>query len=368
MSSELQQVYNSILLPGREEEARVLMLSLIARQHCVLIGPPGTAKSLLISRLARMFNVQYFEYLLTKFTQPEELLGYPNIKVLREQGEYQLITRNRLPEAKLAFIDEIFKGSSAILNALLQILNERKFFDGQKVIKVPLWTAMGASNEVPEEPELQALWDRFLFRHWVYYISRDRWEELLTTYWAVHKSKAVQNSFDFKIIEEAHNKLWNVNVFTMTNKLLQIFAKLEDSHGIVISDRRKGRCLIALASNAILNDRDVVLPEDFLVLKYVIPENEDQVKTVEQVIIDIIGEDLKVKQELSSAIQQLQGFIEELENASDFDEAIRIAERAKFVGDVLSKYSNYKDFEEYQKLKQLSEEFSKVLAKKIVSP
>ncbi|RLI80446.1 MoxR family ATPase [Archaeoglobales archaeon] len=367
--STLQDIYNTILLPGREEEAKVLMLALVSKQHAVMIGPPGTGKSLLIKRLARNFQVPYFEYLLTKFTLPEELFGVPNVKMLREQGEYQLITRNKLPEARLAFIDEIFKGSSAILNSLLGILNEREFFNGQKIVKCPLWTCMTASNEIPEEPELQALWDRLSFRIWAKNLQKDLWDDYLTAYWTMHQpqyQKIAGQNFDFKVIEDAHSALWQVDVFTVKAKYLEILAKLEDDHNIIVSDRRKGRGLIALASNAILNQRQTVIPEDLLTLKYILPEKEEEVRIVEQVIVDIAGKMIKAKQQLQELVPQIQGMLNDLKNASSFDEAIQIAERLKPIrAKLLDLESIIPEATELVEIKQLLDEFNNVLVEKV---
>ena len=367
LSRELRKIQGALLLPGREEEARVLMLSLISRHHVVLIGPRGTAKSLLISRLAKMFSVPYFEYQLSKYTMPEELLGVPNVKLLREQGVYKLITAGKLPEAVLAFLDEIFKGSSAILNALLTILNERKFFDGTQMVKCPLWTAMGASNEVPEEPELAAFYDRFQYRVFVQYLPPERWEELLQAYWVTHQPgyQKTLPSFDFNVIKEAFNALWSVDVFAVKKQLLEIFMKLRDQ-GIEISDRRKGRCLITLAASAVLDGRATVTPADLLALKYTIPETADQVKVVEQVIIDVAGKQLKLRQQLSELIPQLRGLIEELERAQSFEEALKVAEKLKPIHAKWSELSSAaQGLEEAEEVRRLLNEFNELLVKKV---
>jgi MoxR-like ATPase len=366
--SELQKIYNSILLPGREEEAKVLMLSLIAKHHVVLIGPPGMGKSLLIKSLARAFQVEYFEYLLTKFTLPEEIFGVPNVKKLRDEGEYLIITRGKLPEARLAFLDEIFKGSSAILNSLLTILNEREFFDGQKMIQCPLWTLLGASNEIPTEPELQALWDRFEFRMWSKNIPKDLWDSYLSTYWAIHlpSYQRVKQNFDFKVIEEANANIWQVDVFTVKSKLLEILAKLEDDHSIIVSDRRKGRALIALAASAVLNQRQQVVPEDLLILKYVLPEREEQVKVVEQVVIDVVGRAIKARQQLAELVPQIKGMINDLRNTKNFDEAIKIAEQLKPIrAKITDLESVIPDAPEIAEIKQLLTEFNEILVEKV---
>src|SRR6476646_1914772 len=148
---------------GKDEIIRLLMIAVVAGEHCVLLGPPGTAKSALIRSLAELMQARYFEYLLTRFTEPNEIFGPVDIGAFRE-GVYRRNTAGMLPEAEVVFLDEVFKSNSAILNALLTLLNERKFNNGGTVMDVPLLSVIGASNEVPQDESLAAIFDRFLLR------------------------------------------------------------------------------------------------------------------------------------------------------------------------------------------------------------
>src|SRR3990172_9223884 len=139
----------------RSEVIDGALAALLAGQHVLLIGPPGTAK-----------------WLLTKFTTPEELFGAVSLRAL-ENDEYRRVTTHKLPEAHIAFLDEVFKANSSILNSILTLMNERRFHNGRDPIDVPLITLFGASNELPEEDELQALYDRFLLRFVVGYVKED---------------------------------------------------------------------------------------------------------------------------------------------------------------------------------------------------
>src|SRR5258705_3500122 len=149
------------------------LAALLSSHHLLIIGPPGTAKSMLADELCRRIEgANYFQWLLTRFTTPEEIFGAVSLKAL-EQDEYRRVTTRKLPEAHIAFLDEVFKASSSILNALLTLLNERRFHNGRESVEVPLLTVFGAANELPEEDELSAIYDRFLLRFVVGYVVED---------------------------------------------------------------------------------------------------------------------------------------------------------------------------------------------------
>jgi MoxR-like ATPase len=143
-----------------------LLLSTITREPLLLVGPPGTAKSDVAVKWVEALGVPsdaYFEYMLTRFTEPAEIFGPVDLVSLKE-GKYIRRTLGKLPEAQVAFIDEVFKSNSAILNALLTVLNERKFYQDGRPVPVPLEILIAATNEIPENPELDALKDRFVLR------------------------------------------------------------------------------------------------------------------------------------------------------------------------------------------------------------
>src|SRR5438132_9393728 len=119
------------------ELVRLMLVTLVAGEHMLIVGPPGTAKSALVRHLARLIDARYFEYLLTRFSEPNEIFGPIDIKAFRE-GSYVRRVEAMLPDADIVFLDEIFKSNSAILNSLLSILNERRFFTGSASIQVPL--------------------------------------------------------------------------------------------------------------------------------------------------------------------------------------------------------------------------------------
>lgn len=155
----------------RREVAEVVLASLVSGVPMVLLGPPGLAKSAVVRRIVELCGGDfekgdYFEHLLTNHTMPEHLFGPPDLKCLGD-GKFKIQTERMLPQASVAFLDEIFRGGSHILNTLLAVVNERKFHNGQEVEDVPLLGVIGASNMPPADPELEAFVDRFPVRVWL---------------------------------------------------------------------------------------------------------------------------------------------------------------------------------------------------------
>jgi MoxR-like ATPase len=300
----LQSILAELVKPfvGREEEAKVILLALLTKEHAVLIGEPGTAKSALIRRVAQLLNMKVFIYLLTRYTEPAELFGPLDINALKE-GKYVRITANKLPEAEIVFLDEIFKANSAILNTLLTIMNERVFHDGYTEIKVALWSLFGASNEVPQEPELEALYDRFLLRHYVKPVPEDMWRDLLKKAWEIERNgyPKPEVTVDKSFLHKMQNLLFQVDLSSIEPKLLKIFSVLE-SKNIHLTDRRKGKTLKVIAAHALANGRLRASEEDLLVLKYIAPHDIDDFEKVNI----ILAEELKTPYKFLRELEEIQ--------------------------------------------------------------
>src|SRR3954466_10078396 len=151
---------------AKQELIDLMLVAAVAQEPLLLVGPPGTAKSDLVLKFKDALGLgedDYFEYMLTRFTEPSEVIGPIDINLLRE-GRYVRREQGKLPTARLAFLDEIFKSNSAILNILLTIINERKFYKDGMTQPVRLRILFAATNEVPEHGELGALKDRFVLK------------------------------------------------------------------------------------------------------------------------------------------------------------------------------------------------------------
>jgi MoxR-like ATPase len=170
-------------LVGREEVIRLLALATTAGEPMLLLGPPGTAKSDVIYKFAQAIGVgshDYFEYMITAFTEPSEIIGPVDIKALRELGVYQRRLEGKLADAKVVFLDEIFNGNSAILNTLLTVMNEKKVYDAGKPKHLDkLIGFFAATNQIPEREELSALKDRFVIKVKLDPVQQDHFEGLL---------------------------------------------------------------------------------------------------------------------------------------------------------------------------------------------
>jgi MoxR-like ATPase len=248
----------------RDEEVRAMMLALVAKVHLLLLGPPGTAKSAIANALAKSLdNGRIFSVLLTKFSVPEDVFGPVSLRGL-ESDDYRRVTAGYLPEAEVAFVDEIFKSNSALLNSLLTVLNERAFDNGGTRTSIPLEIAIGASNELPEEGEgLEALYDRFMLRRWVGAIADDDNFESLLLMEGEPEIDAVLLPSDLETVRSFAAKVDIRPVVPMFTALRRALAQ---EHGIVASDRRWRSCVRIVKASAALDGRLVATGSDMLAL------------------------------------------------------------------------------------------------------
>ena len=293
LHQRLRQVAETIqgMFIGKDEIIRLMSVAVVAGEHCVLLGPPGTAKSALIRTLSQLLQADYFEYLLTRFTEPNELFGPVDINAFRE-GVYRRNTAGMLPEAEIVFLDEIFKSNSAILNALLTLLNERKFVSGGETIECPLISVFGASNEVPTDETLGAIFDRFLLRVQSDNLDAYHFNELLLRGidWEVRQLKGqkpqplVAASELIALRKEFGKQMNFSDEFLSTYKGLVFQIRAE---GISLSDRRTIKLLKLFAASAYLDGRQQADTSDFFILKH-IWNNHDQAALLDAIVQPVL--------------------------------------------------------------------------------
>jgi MoxR-like ATPase len=304
---------------AKEEIIRLMLVAAVAGEHMVLIGPPGTAKSALIRAFSRLIDARYFEYLLTRFSEPNELFGPVDIQSFRS-GAYRRVVTNMLPEAEIVFLDEAFKANSAILNSLLTLLNERRFNNGSNLVKVPLISLYAASNEVPSSDNLDAIFDRFLLRVHSDNLDSYHFHELMTKGLALERASSKDETTpsmasssvpappplptmpSTAITRPSGAILTAADLHTCRRTLLDRVEFPEEflatykglcfqlrGEGISLSDRRVVRLLKLFAASAFIEGRTRAHEGDLFILRHVW-NNLDQREILDDVVEPVIAQ------------------------------------------------------------------------------
>lgn len=275
---------------GKNDVVDLLGICLLARENAFLYGPPGTAKSAIVRTLAKTVkDGKNFEYLLTRFTEPNEIFGPFDIRKLKE-GELLTNTEGMMPEASMVFLDEIFNANSAILNSLLMALNEKIFRRGKETKHLPALMFVGASNVLPEDEALNALFDRFLIRINVDYVSPDLLHQVLLA------GRKLENNMETETPEILSHEIRDLQELCKTIDLrpvyevyLNIVISLRNT-GIAISDRRAVKLQNLIAASALICGRNEAVLSDLWVLKH-IWDTEEQIEILEGIVNRTIEKD-----------------------------------------------------------------------------
>ena len=275
---------------GKDEIIDLLGICLIAKENAFLMGPPGTAKSAIIRLLSSCIeNGKNFEYLLTRFTEPNEIFGPFDIRRLKE-GELITNTEGMMPEASMIFLDEIFNANSAILNSLLMALNEKIFRRGKETKKLPALMFVGASNVLPEDEALNALLDRFLIRVKCDYVDTDLLEEVLLSGWKLENNVATEKpTITPSDIIELQQLSKKIDLSPIRKQYVDLVHNLRNT-GIKVSDRRAVKIQNLLAASALMCNRTEAILSDLWVLKYVW-DTEEQIEILAGIVDNIIEKD-----------------------------------------------------------------------------
>lgn len=296
----------------RDTEVDLILTALVCKEHALLVGPPGTGKSWLANAMVQFVGGERFAILVTKFTTPEEFFGPISVVGLKNDS-YRRILDHTLATASVAFVDEIFKSNSAILNTLLTILNERIVRNDGKVVHCPLQQMIAASNEWPNDQEggkeLQALFDRFLFRKTVRTIGTTRGIERLM--WGNVTPPQVSVSVDQNEIDQAHDEAMRLPWTDPAKEAFREVLHRSRKEGIRVGDRRLRKGVMAVSAFAWMNAAAGVETDHLEVLEHILWEDPaEQPKK----LISIINE---VASPVGMKINQVQLEAEEVISSSD---------------------------------------------------
>lgn len=304
-------------LVERTDEVKTALTAVVGRTHWFALGSPGIAKSLLVRTIVQHIDgfasTEYFERLLTRFSTPEELFGPPSLKSL-EQDQYRRNVDGMLPTALLAFVDEIFKANSSILNSMLSVMNERRYYNDVP-LDVPLWSLFTASNELPQGEELEAMYDRLHFRHIVKPISQSGggFIQMLK----LQNLPAIVPTLTKTDIEQAQDAAAAVRV---TDEVYDAFKTLRSNlhkDGIEPTDRRFAECLKIVKATAWLNDHDETDINDMRLLRHVLWTRPDEKVTVDTHVLQLASPLDAEAMDLRTELQQLAAELDVVLKDSD---------------------------------------------------
>lgn len=309
----------------REEVIALSLLTAIAGESIFLLGLPGVGKSMIARRLKMAFKGgRDFEYLMSRFSTPDEIFGPVSISKLKDSDSYERVIDGYLPTADVVFLDEIWKAGPAIQNSLLTVLNEKIFRNGKVDIKLPLKAVISASNELPAEGEgLEAIWDRFLVRYIVKPINdKSMFLNLLCGIQEQchipEELKLTDENFEYMKTQISQVAVPNEiaeTIYSIRKTLID--EKKQQDEGVdvtksdmveppYVSDRRWKKVMGILKASAFLNGREEVDYSDCLLMDHMLWDKDEQINSVKKLVSEAIANSIR-QNGMPDIIEKLQG-------------------------------------------------------------
>lgn len=308
------------LFVERDELIKLMQLAIATGTNLLMLGPPGTGKSLITQEIcSRVENGNYFQWMLNKTSDPSEILGPFSVKAM-ENDKFMRITTGKLPEAHIAFMDEIYKCNAPTLNALLTIMNEHIFYNDGKPTDIPLISMFGVSNEGPEDDSLMALHDRFIFRMNVQYVHDAANKKRMHSGYIDNRAGllglAAKTTITLDELKTLQQAAKGVKVSKdIINKFIRLINDL-DRQAIHVSDRRQNECFKVMQGSAVLAGRNTVNLDDFKSLVYVLWEKEEHIPIIESTILKMVNPYDDRFKELKENFNQVKTDIDNITDSS----------------------------------------------------
>ena len=304
----------------RDDEIHGLLLAALSGQHIELLGPPGTAKSMLAREFCEYVNARFFSRLMTQYTTPDEVIGPVDIRAYKELGVARRILTGKVADCEVAFLDEVYKAGPAILTCLLTIMQERMYENDGQPTKCPLLFLIGASNELPDENEgLQALRDRFLLRYnpgWI--VDPESFAKLIRLKHGIKLVASVTS--DELQADQAEAKALELND-EAADSLNLLWATLKEQ-GIQCSPRRWRMLQTVMAAESWLMGEVEIVAESTIVGCHILWEKPEQIRVVHQIVSSCINPSLAKALELKAAAQEAVAQLHEYSESGELLQAL----------------------------------------------
>lgn len=282
LESELQSI-----LVHRTEEIRGITLAMLSRHHVLLLGPPGTAKTKMVSQFSKGCGLTFYRRLLNQFTTPDEVFGPVDLKAYKDEGVYRRILKGKAADTQMVYLDEVFKAGPTILNTLLGLMEEREYDNDGTVVETPLQTLVGTSNELPNnEDNLGAFYDRFMLRYVTPYLEDEAdFRAMLRG-----SNTKVTPTLTQEELTWAQDEIASMDISQATyDSVTVLWETIKLELEIYPSDRRFVQMLQIMAADSWMQGYTEVMPSSVKVAQHILWNTPEQIKDVKRLVISSVN-------------------------------------------------------------------------------